>query len=457
METLPKTEPQPDGTDRPELKRVLNWWDAIALSIGIVIGSGIFAVPPLIAGNLDTFGSMISVWVLGGLLALCGALTYAELSTMFPQAGGSYVFLHKTYGPFPAFAYGWSALLITYPASMAAVAVVFTQYLHRWIPMEPGMRSIVAAGICLVVAATNMLGVRLGTGILKVLTFAKVAAISAIPIFGFALLKGDFSNFTAGGITPSGGWSLSIWALAMAGVMWTFEGWADTPTIAGEVRDKKRDIPKGLIVSAVAVTLIYLAVNMAYTYLLSVPGVAQSSSVASDAAAAVFGDAGVFWVTALVLISTAGSLNGMVIAGSRVFYAMSRDGLFLRSMGAVHPKFGTPIWSLAIIGIMGAAYAYVGSFERIMSYFVFNATVWFALNIFAVFVLRKTRKDTPRPFKVPFYPVTPLIFLVVIIGLMIQLFIDNTQDALVGLVLILVCVPFFMIWTRFNRKNMTGV
>lgn len=441
-----------DHSQGPELKRILNWWDAVALSVGIVIGSGIFAVPPHIAAELDTFGSMISVWVLGGLLALCGALTYAELTTMFPQAGGSYVFLHRTYGPFPAFAYGWSALLITYPASMAAVAVVFTQYLHRWIPMEASTQSAVAAGICLAVAGTNMLGVRLGTGVQKILTFSKVAAISAIPIFGFALLKGDFSNFTAGGVTPSGGWSLSIWALAMAGVMWTFEGWADTPTIAGEVRDKKRDIPKGLIVSAVSVTLIYLAVNMAYTYLLSIPGVAQSTSVASDAAAAVFGDAGVFWVTALVLISTAGSLNGMVIAGSRVFYAMSRDGLFLKSMGQVSPKYGTPTRSLAILGITGAAYAYVGSFERIMSYFVFNATVWFALNIFAVFILRKTRKDTPRPFKVPLYPLTPLIFLVVIIGLMIQLFIDNTQDALIGLVLIAVCAPFFVIWNRMVRK-----
>jgi amino acid transporter len=394
---------------------------------------------------------MISVWLAGGLIALCGALTYAELSAMFPRAGGAYVFLYETYGRFPAFAYGWSALFITYPASMAAVAVVFSQYLGRFITLSPNGQSVAAAGLCLLVAAINIIGVKVGAGVQRTLTAAKVLAISAIPIFGFLLLKGDFHQLS-GGLEPDGGFSLTAVALAMAAVMWTFEGWADIPTIAEEVEDVKRDVPRALILCSIGVTAIYLAVNAAYVYLLGIEGVAGSQSVASDAARAVFGDAGDIWVTVLVLASTAGSLNGMVIGGSRVFFALARDGMFLAPVGEVHPRFRTPANSLAILGVIGAAYTLLGTFEEIIRYFVFVATVWFVLNIIAVFVLRRRRPDHPRPFKVPLYPVTPLIFLAMVAGLMIQLYRDNTRDANVGLALMLLAIPIYFVWRRRQKS-----
>jgi APA family basic amino acid/polyamine antiporter len=433
------------------LKRVLNYWDAAALGIGIVIGSGIFAVPPSIAASLDTFPAMISVWLAGGLIALCGALTYAEISAMFPRAGGAYVFLYETYGRFPAFAYGWSALFITYPASMAAVAVVFSQYLARFIPLSPVGQSAVAAGLCLLVAAINIIGVKVGAGVQRTLTAAKVLAISAIPIFGFMLLKGDFARL-GGNLAPTGGFSLTAVALAMVAVMWTFEGWADIPTIAEEVQDKKRDVPRALILCAIGVTAIYLAVNAAYVYLLGIDGVAGSQSVASDAGRAVFGQAGDLWITILVLASTAGSLNGMVIGGSRVFFALARDGMFLAPVGRVHPRFNTPANSLAILGVIGATYTLLGTFEEIIRYFVFVATIWFLLNIAAVFVLRRKRPDLERPFKVPLYPLTPLIFLAMVAGLMIQLYRDNTHDANMGLLLMLAAVPIYFLWRKRHRS-----
>jgi amino acid transporter len=447
----PHTTPQAPS-QRAELPRVLNYWDAAALAVGIIIGSGIFAVPPSIAGRLDSFGSMILIWILGGVLALTGALTYAELSTMFPRTGGAFVFLHETYGPLMSFTYGWSALMITYPASLAAIAMVFARYLSQLVPLSATGEAVTAAMLCLVLAGINGLGAKVGAGVQRTLTAAKVAALAAIPIFGFLLGRGDFSRLTEGGFVPTGGWTLSGWAFAMAAVMWTFEGWADTPTIAGEVKDKKRDIPLGLIISAVSITLIYVAANAAYVYLLGIEGVAASNSVATDAASAVFGGGGAMFVTLLVIISTAGSINGSLIGGSRVFFAMASEGLFLKSVARVHPRFGTPFNSLVLLGVISAAYCLMGSFERLMSYFVFIATIWFALNILAVIILRVRRPDADRPFRVPLYPLTPLIFLGVILSLGVQLFLDNTTDALVGLGLISLAIPGYYFWKTSHGR-----
>jgi APA family basic amino acid/polyamine antiporter len=446
----PHTSPQAPSPNA-QLPRVLNHWDAAALAVGIIIGSGIFAVPPSVAGRLNTFGAMILVWILGGVLALSGALTYAELSTMFPRTGGPFVFLHETYGPLASFTYGWSALLITYPASLAAIAMVFARYLSQLVSLSATGEAVVAAVLCLVLAGINGLGARVGAGVQRTLTAAKVAALAAIPLFGFLLAKGDFSRLTDGGVVPTGGWTLSGWAFAMAAVMWTFEGWADTPTIAGEVKDKKRDIPRGLVMAAVSTTLIYVAANAAYVYLLGVDGVAATNSVATDAASAVFGGGGALFVTLLVIISTAGSINGSLIGGSRVFFAMASEGLFLKSVARVHPRFGTPFNSLALLGVISAAYCLLGTFERLMSYFVFVATIWFALNILAVIILRVRRPDVARPFRVPLYPLTPLVFLGVILSLGVQLFLDNTSDALIGIGLICLAIPGYYIWKRSHR------
>lgn len=440
---------EPSNT-RGELKRVLTHWDVAALAVGIIIGSGIFAVPPSIARSLDTFPSMISVWVLGGVLALCGALCYAELAAMFPRAGGAFVFLKETYGPAVSFVYGWSALLITYPASVAAIAMVFASYLARLVPMSESAQVGVAALLCVVFAIVNILGTKIGAGVQRTLTAAKVVALGLLPIAGFLLSRGDFGHFE-GGLSPSGGWTLTGWALAMAAVMWTFEGWAECPTISGEVKNLRRDVPLGLAISAVSVTVIYVAVNAAYVYLLGVEGVAGTDNVASDAARVVFGAQGEFWIALLVVVSTASSVNGSLLGGSRVFYAMSREGLFFRTVASVHPKLGTPFYSLALLGGISALFTMMGTFERVMRYFVFMAAIWFAMTIFAVIRLRMKRPDLERPFRVPLYPFSPLLFLGVVISMATMLFIENPQDALMGLGLIALAVPVYWLWRRTHR------
>jgi APA family basic amino acid/polyamine antiporter len=435
---------------RTELPRVLTHWDAAALAVGIIIGSGIFAVPPSIARSLDTFGSMISVWVLGGVLALCGALCYAELAAMFPRSGGAFVFLHETYGPLVSFVYGWSALFITYPASIAAIAMVFASYLSRLVPLSAGAQVITAAGLCLGVAVINILGTKVGAGVQRTLTLGKVVALALLPVAGVLLGRGDFGRLE-GGLVPTAGWTLSGWALAMAAVMWTFEGWAEAPTIGGEVKNLRRDVPLGLAISAVAVTVIYVAVNAGYVYLLGMKGVAGTDNVASDAAGAVFGSQGEFWITVLVVISTAGSVNGSVMGGSRVFYAMAKEGLFLSHVAWVHPRFGTPVVSLALMGAISALYTLMGTFEEVMRYFVFMAALWFAMNIFAVILLRRRRPDLERPFRVPLYPASPLLFLGVIVSLAASLFVENPRDSLMGLGLIVLAVPVYRIWKRTHQ------
>jgi APA family basic amino acid/polyamine antiporter len=434
-----------------ELRRVLSMWDAAALIVGIVIGSGIFATPPSIAASLDRFGPMISVWLLGGLLALCGALTYAELAAMYPRTGGVFVFLREAYGRPFAFVYGWSALLITYPASIAAVAVVFASYLTRLFPALPLPQPIVAAILSLLMCGLNMLGVILGARVQRVFTAAKVGALATLVAFAAFSAAGHWEHLTPVFAAPSMGWSISAFALAMASVMWTFEGWADGPTLSGEVKNVRTDLPRALCIGTALVTVIYILVNTSYAYVLSIPGIASSDSVAIDMASATFGASGALFVNLLVLVSTVGSVNGMAIGGSRVFFAMARDGLFFESVGRVHRRFQTPANSLLILGGVSAAYCLSGTFEQIIRYFVFIAMIWFVMVIASVFIFRRRNPDADRPFRVPFYPVTPALFLLVAVGLLYQLYQDNTRDSAIGLGILAVSLPTYWLWRRWRK------
>lgn len=435
------------------LRRVLTHWDAVALIVGIVIGSGIFATPPEIARSLGSFGPMIGIWALGGLLALCGALSYAELAAMFPHTGGSYVFLREAYGPAPAFVFGWSALLVTYPASLAAVSTVFAAYLRRLLPLAPEAQPGVAAALCLSMCGLNMLGVIFGARVQRALTATKVLALAALVVVAAFSSAGRVENLRPLWAAPSSGWSATAVALALASVMWTFEGWADGPTLSGEMKNMRRDLPRALIIGTVMMTALYVLLNAAYVYVLRIPGVAGSDSVAVDLATAGLGAHGALFVTVLVLVSTGGSVNGMAISGSRVLFAMARDGLFFESVGRPHRRFATPTHALAILGVVSAAYCLMGTFEQIMRYFVFVSMIWYVMNILAIFILRRRRPDADRPFRVPLYPLPPLLFLLMALGLASQLIIEDRRDALIGLAILCAAVPAYFVWRRLHRAK----
>ena len=441
---------------REDLRRILGAWDAAALIVGITIGSGIFATPPLVAGYLPGSAAILGIWTLGGLAAFCGALCFAELAGMFPWTGGSYAFLRESYGRLPAFAYGWSALLVTYPASIAAVSVVFTAYLARVVPIGEGARPWVAASLCLALAGLNIVGVRLGAWVLRLMTATKVAALAAVAVAAVVAGQSRTANLAPISLDPTLGVGLGAIALAFTSVVWTFEGWSDGPTIAGETRRPDRDVPRALLLGTLGVTAIYLLVNLAYLLVLGVEGVRTTDSVAVSTALRVFGRGGAGFVTGLVLVSTLGSMLGMIIAASRVFFAMGRDRLFFDWVGQVHPRFHTPAVAVTGVGLVSALYAAFGTFEAIIRYFVFVAGIFLLLNVGSILLHRRRRPGASRPVRVPLYPLPVLVYLVVEAGLLIQLLRENPRNSLAGLLLVLASVPVFFLWERSRNRNEGG-
>jgi len=421
--------------------------------VGVMIGSGIFATPPLVAGYVPSAAGILGIWALGGLAALCGALCFAELTAMFPMTGGSYAFLREAFGRFPSFAYGWSALLITYPASIAAVSVVFTAYLANVVPIADSTRPWIAALLCLVLTGLNIIGVRLGATILRLMTGAKIVALGLVAIAGIIAARHiSLPSAPAGGAaTPA--WSLAALALAFTSIVWTYEGWTDGPTIAGETRRPERDVPKALLMGTLAVTVIYLLANVAYLLVLGLDGLRKTDRAAVAIAQATFGNRGGAFVTLLVLVSTLGSILAMIIAASRVFFAMGRDRLFFAWVGNVHSRFHTPAAALMGVGLISAVYAVVGTFEGIIRYFVFVSGLFSLLIIGSVFLHRRRRPNAPRPVRIPLYPLPPILFLVVEVTLLTQLLRENAGPSLIGLGIVLASVPVYLIWERARSRT----
>jgi amino acid transporter len=441
---------------RPGLRRVLGTSDAAALVVGVMVGSGIFATPPLVAGHLPSPALVLGVWALGGVIALCGALSYAELAGLFPRTGGAYVFLREGYGRFPAFAYGWSALLVTYPASVAAVSLVFAAYLARLVPALSGAEPVVASALCLSLAGLNLLGVRLGAWFLRLTVAAKVLALLAVVTAGLFVGGGAAGGGVeaASPLPPlSGLWAAG--ALALVAVLWTYEGWADGPTLAGEVRDPGRDMARALVLGVTGVAGLYLLANLSYLRVLGVEGMRGTDSVATDLAERVFGSSGVLFVNLLVIVSTLGAASGMVLGASRIVYALARDGLSLDRLGEVHSRWHTPAWALTGVGLLSAAYAWVGTFEEIIRVFVLVATVWFVLNIASVFLHRHRRPLAPRPFRIPLYPLPPLLYLAAALALLFEMVRADPRQALGALGVLVVSIPAYLIWEK--RKGRHGV
>ncbi|NNF06797.1 MAG: amino acid permease, partial [Candidatus Eisenbacteria bacterium] len=379
----------------------------------------------------------------------CGALCFAELVAMFPKTGGAFIFLREGYGRFPAFCYGWSYMLVTTPASIAAVAVVFVAYLARVVPITDAQRPWIAAGVCLLVTVINVIGVRLGTWSLKILTGAKILALAALMIG--ALLFGKEAETGTALLNGSDLGVMAALAASLVAVIWTYEGWSEGPTLAGEMK-RKKDVVIALIVGTLGVTLLYVVLNFAYLKVLGVEKVVASDSVAVDMAQSVFGIRGGNFVTGLVLVSTLGSINGMVIGASRIFFAIARDGLFFERFGRVS-KWGTPSWALALVALVSAVYCLNSSFESIIRYFVFVSTFWFVLNIFSVAIHRRRSPKAERPFKVPLYPIPMLVYLVVAIGLLVQLFRDNPKDSLLGHMVLVIALPTYWLWNRATNRG----
>lgn len=441
----------PPRADR--LPRRLGVWSAAAVLIGSTIGSGIFRVPSTVAAEVGSVGAMGLLWVAGALVALFGALTLAELAAMFPRSGGIYVFLREAYGPLPAFLFGWTELLVIRPSALGAIAMIFAAYLGAFVPLTDAAMRAVAAGAILTLAAANSRSVTWGAAVQNASTLAKVVALLAVALAAFL-----FADPAAGALAAAPQFAPASWGgfgIALIAVLWAYDGWADLTSIAGEVRDPGRTLPRALVGGVAVVAAVYFAVNAAYLYVLPLEAMAGSSLVAADAATRIFGAIGASLVAALVMLSTFGALNGVMMTGPRIFYAMAEDGLFFRPVAAVHPRYGTPYAAIALAALLGIGYLWLRTFEQLADAFILGIWPFYALAVGAVFLLRRRRAEAPRPYRTAGYPWVPLLFLLASLAMLLNALVEQPGSTLFGFGIILLGIPVFYGWRSLRRVAST--
>lgn len=463
------------SSEQPQttLARRLTLTNAIMVVIGSVIGSGIFLTPQNVAANVDIPGLMIGVWVLTGLLTLAGALTNAEVASLIPEAGGQYVFFRVTFGQLTAFLYGWTTFIVYQTGSIAAIAVAFAKYfgyfidlpnfgpeLEAWqlpfvgeiFPLKDIGVTMVAIFAVVTVTTINYFGVQFGGMIQNIFTILKVAAIGSIIVLAFGSGKGSADNFFPLWGTPSSGALLAAFGVAMIATLWSYDGWNSLTYLAGEVIEPQKNIPRALIIGTLAVIVIYVTTNLAYLYILPIKQIAQSKLVAADVMNAIFYGWGGAIISAMVMISTFGTVNATSMTTARVFYAMAKDKMFFKSMGQVHPKFRTPAKSLVIQGTWAAILCLTGTYDQIFTYVIFAGWIFYALGAVAVFILRSKQPHAERSYKVPFYPVIPIAFILVATWFVYNTIVEQTADSMVGLLLLVAGIPFYLYWQKQMKK-----
>ncbi len=435
-----------------ELKREFNLLDTTMISVGSMIGSGIFLVPASIALFVHSPSWSIAAWIIGGIVSLFGALSIAELGTMYPNAGGLYVYLKEAYGPMWGFLYGWSAFAVIRTASISAVAVGFATYLGYFVPLSTlGINSVAIISI-VVLTIINCLGVKSGAIVQNVLTLIKIGTLAIVAVLG--IFYGSISNFASGGLVEIPLANMAgPFGLALVAVLWAYDGWIQTTFVAGEVKEPQKNIPRALIISTLLVIVIYVTVNLSYMATLSIDKISQSTLVLSDMMTVVVGTTGAALAAIAVIISTLGCNNGLVLAPARIYYAMSRENLFFKRLALVHPKFGTPVQSLVLQGIWASLLVLTGTFEQLITYVVFASWIFYAMAAAAVILLRKNKPELARPYKAWGYPYTPIIFIIFSTYLVVNTLIENPRDSFIGLGLVLIGLPAFYYWNSKLKKN----
>lgn len=462
---------------KKELVRALSLTAAIMIVAGSMIGSGIFRKPATMAGQLMSPELLILVWVAAGIITFIGALCNAEVAGMIEATGGQYVYFRKMYGDTLAFFYGWAIFAVIQTGSQAAIAYVFGEYLgyffvypnlpqqfqelYIYIPVvgniypfvDFGTKSVAILAI-LFLTGINYAGVMFGGVVQTIVTFIKIATIIILSALLFTFGEGSIANiYTSFSIPQETMTSMfTIIGLALAGAFWAYDGWNNVTFVAGEVKNPQRNVPLGLLYGTLIVMAVYVIINFAFLYVLPIETMADSPLVAASAAEVIFGPKGAAIIAIAVIVSTFGALNGSLLATARVQFAMARDHLFFKPIGKVHPKFGTPHVSLVIQGLWSCVLVLSGSFDTISDYVIFAAWLFYMLGAFGVIILRKKMPDTKRPYKVWGYPYTPVIFVIFSFLFLLNSIVSDTEDAAMGLLLILLGLPLYFYW----KKRMNG-
>lgn len=438
-------EPFVDGrSPAGALARELGVRSALGVVVGTTIGSGIFRVPSLVAAETGSTPGIVAVWILGALLSLCGAVTLAEAAARHPRSGGIYVFLREAYGPRVAFLFGWTQLILIRPSALGAIAMIFASYLADFVPLGPTDVRLVAVAAIVAVSAVNARSLRWSAAFENATVCVKVLALASLAVLALAV-SGPAPSVDPS-VAPMPHWS--GYGVALVAVLWAYDGWADLTFMAGEVRAPWRTFPRALIGGVVTVMVVYLLVNAAYLRILDVGEMAGSSMVAAAAAERIAGGAGSRILAALVVVSTLGALNGAMMTGPRVFFAMAADGHFPRRLAAVHARWGTPWASIALAAGLGVGYVSVRSFEQLAAGFVLGIWPFYALAVAAVVLERRRHSERPSPYEAPLHPLLPALFLVASVGLIVSALIETRGVTLVGFALIALGLPAQVILRR---------
>ena len=444
-----------------KLARVLNLRDLTLLIIGSVIGSGIFLVPGAVLTQAGgKVGPAMLVWLVGGVLSLLGALTYGELSAVNPKAGGLYVHLRDCFGSLPAFLFGWTLFFAMNGGTVATLAVAFSTMLSQIIPMSIAMNKVVAVSVIAVLTVVNVKGTRTSADLQNWTTGIKVGAILLMSILLLVFGRGFGAASPAIWPTEFSGSLLSGFGLAMIGVLWAYEGWQYPTFNAGEVINPQRNFPRAFLIGTATLIGVYLIANLAYVAALGPSGVAASGSVAAESLSVVINPTAARLIAIAILVSVFSAANSNLLSCPRVYYAMANDGLFFKKLAEVHPRFGTPAFAIVAGSLWAAVLALAGSFTDLLTYVVFCGWLFYGLSAATIFVYRKRLPDAERPYKVPGYPWTPLVFIASALVLVINTLINNLRDAPIKTALavsmILLGLPAYAIW-RWRKPVVPGV
>ncbi len=453
------------------LRRELGVWGAASIVVGTVIGSGIFLVPRKMVLETGSAELVFAVWIFGGLLSLAGALTYAELAAMMPEAGGEYNYLKAAYGPFWGFLYGWTQMWVAKSGSIATLATGFFYYLANFrpeldatlfviplplgaggAPVEVSRGQILAIGVILALGWLNWFGIRIGGGVQVAVTALKVALIAWIILVGLGW------ESSAAGRAPLEGarGGVAGFFAALVAALWAYDGWNNLSMVASEVKAPQRNLPRALVYGTGAVMAIYLLTNAAYFRVLSPAEVASSDRVAAAMMERVLGGWGADLVSVAAMISIFAALNGSILSGSRVPYAMARDGYFFRRFGVVHERHAAPGFSILALSAWSCVLVLSGRYDQLVTLVIFPSWILYGMAAAAVMVLRRKMPDAARPYRAVGYPVIPLVFVAVAGFLTVQTLLNSVRESLLGLALILCGLPFYLFWNWKARREAGG-
>ena len=438
--------------DAPKPRRQLGLFDAIMIVMGGIVGAGIFANPSEVAHRVHTPFLILGVWVLGGFIAMCGAFIWAELATRLPGTGGQYLYLREAYHPSVAFVYGWGLLLVTQTGGMAAVAVIFASY-FRALTSVIWSDSAIAALVLLALTGINCLGARAGSNVQNVLMLLKIGAIAALVVLGFTLGGGTHKSGPLLAPPVSFGLLKSIGA-AMVPIAFAYGGWQTATFVAGEMRDARRDLSRGLLLGVAAVVGLYLAVNLACLRVLGPVGLDATTTPASDVMRIALGERGAQWIAAGIAVSTLGFLSQSMLTAPRVYYAMAHDGLFFKSVGKLSPRSRAPVVAIVLQGVAATIIACSGTYGEILNFEVTVDFIFFGMTAASLFILRRRRigSDTAI-YRAPGHPFTTILFVLSCAGIVGSAIVASPANSAIALCIMLAALPVYYYWNRFRRAH----